>query len=332
MSKTKYPKQVYIEQANTTGWKDILTAQFGGATTKNSYHVSHERAKIDLWTFDQVHNISFMISDIYLNEEMHFKEMVDSNPIVLIRFIRSGNMEHLGHQSQNIGAGQQHGISMYSTKHPLDFVIPTKKRVQIFTVRIPVEYWLANSDRTLSELNKLVHSEKPWIIYEPMSYIIERDMEQLFQLLHTQTGIVGYSLARCLDICTHFMLQIKKRWDQNETVGVLDIEAATLFKIKEEMEQNIINPPSIDDLTDKYRMSASKLRSNFKKAFGLPPRQYHIEYRLQEAQRRIIHSVDSLIKISADLGFSDQAHLSSQFKKRFGSTPSAIRDKRLDKI
>lgn len=318
----------YIEQAHPEEWPEMLLRKFGGVITSNSYHVHTPNVKIDSRMFTEVNNISFVVTEMYVEEGLIVREMVDKEPMLIMRFVRHGSIQQLGHESSPIGAGQKHGACIYSTKHPLDLVIPAKQKIQILAVRTTVEHWLNITNRKLPEMYDLVNTSKPWIVYEPLSFLIDSDMERLFELQRSVNGIVGYSISRCLDISTHFILQLRRRVEMQKGIDLLEIDTFVLFQIKDELEQNVKQPPSMEALVEKYNMSASKLRNNFKKAFGLPPRRYVIQFRLQEAHKRIIHSDVPLTKVAEDLGFADLAHLSTRFKKEYNVTPSALREKR----
>ena len=65
----------------------------------------------------------------------------------------------------------------------------------------------------------------------------------------------------------------------------------------------------------------------FKKAIGMSPHQYLIEVRVHSANALLAAGAEhpSLAEVAAAVGFSDQSHLTRQFKRILGTTPKKAR-------
>jgi len=65
----------------------------------------------------------------------------------------------------------------------------------------------------------------------------------------------------------------------------------------------------------------------FKKSLGMSPHQYLIEVRVHSANALLAAGTDhpSLAEVAAAVGFSDQSHLTRQFKRILGTTPKKAR-------
>jgi AraC family transcriptional regulator len=63
----------------------------------------------------------------------------------------------------------------------------------------------------------------------------------------------------------------------------------------------------------------------FKAATGLPPHQYVLARRVERAQHLLREGDLSLAEVAAGAGFSDQSHLSQNFKRLVGVTPGQFR-------
>jgi len=74
-------------------------------------------------------------------------------------------------------------------------------------------------------------------------------------------------------------------------------------------------------------LSVSAFERQFRLHFHTSPMQFHRKLRLARAAAALIQSPNSIAEIAQRFGFSDQAHLSRQFKDVYGSTPSFWRDK-----
>jgi len=74
-------------------------------------------------------------------------------------------------------------------------------------------------------------------------------------------------------------------------------------------------------------LSVSAFERQFRLHLHTSPMQFHRKLRLARAAASLIQSPNSIAEIAQRFGFSDQAHLSRQFKEVYGSTPSFWRDK-----
>ena len=74
-------------------------------------------------------------------------------------------------------------------------------------------------------------------------------------------------------------------------------------------------------------LSVSAFERQFRQHLHTSPMQFHRKLRLARAAAALIQSPNSIAEIAKRLGFSDQAHLSRQFKDVYGSTPSFWRNK-----
>lgn len=72
-------------------------------------------------------------------------------------------------------------------------------------------------------------------------------------------------------------------------------------------------------------MSEVYFRKLFTKHFGIPPKQYLIEMRLQRAKQMLAEGAWSVSAISEKCGFSNPYHFCRLFKQKTGTTPSEYR-------
>lgn len=81
------------------------------------------------------------------------------------------------------------------------------------------------------------------------------------------------------------------------------------------------------ELAKKSGLSVSAFERQFRKHLQTSPMQFLKRLRLARAAAALIQTGESVSEISADCGFSDQAHLSREFRKLFDVTPTDWRSK-----
>ena len=65
----------------------------------------------------------------------------------------------------------------------------------------------------------------------------------------------------------------------------------------------------------------------FKKVMGTSFIDYLNEYRLSMASRLLLTTSDNILEIAAECGYDNLSYFNRLFKKKFGVTPSAYRNK-----
>jgi len=86
-------------------------------------------------------------------------------------------------------------------------------------------------------------------------------------------------------------------------------------------------PRRAEALASEFGMSLRTLQRMFREYVGVSPKWVIRRYRLQEAASLLAQSNEiPLAALASDLGYFDQAHLASDFRRLFGCAPAQYRD------
>lgn len=115
-----------------------------------------------------------------------------------------------------------------------------------------------------------------------------------------------------------------------ETTGadaVSDSDRKLLEKCIEVIKDNFDNPDfDVTVLANKMCMGRSKLYTKFKQIAGIPPNEFIIKIKLEEAMLLLKENPEfNVSEISIKLGFSSPRYFSKLFKAFFGVTPQSVR-------
>ena len=88
-------------------------------------------------------------------------------------------------------------------------------------------------------------------------------------------------------------------------------------------------PISLSEIAARYGYSEDYTIKLFKKEYGTTPYQYLIKKRLQEAEHLLMTMTVSVEEISRNVGYNDFSTFYRDFKKRFGMSPSEVRQKKI---
>ncbi|QDR79503.1 helix-turn-helix domain-containing protein [Sporomusa termitida] len=98
-----------------------------------------------------------------------------------------------------------------------------------------------------------------------------------------------------------------------------------IIKVKEELDRNILAPPSVDELAVMVQMSISKLQHGFKLWYGISIAGYIREERMKYALRLLWDDGLSIKNIAAMAGYENASKFTAAFKRVHGYSPSYIR-------
>jgi AraC-like DNA-binding protein len=84
---------------------------------------------------------------------------------------------------------------------------------------------------------------------------------------------------------------------------------------------------SIEDWADEMRLAPQSISRGFRQAYGVSPKRYRLEQRTLQALRKLQAWPGTLAALAADVGFSDQAHLTRAVLALTGVAPHRLRIK-----
>lgn len=105
------------------------------------------------------------------------------------------------------------------------------------------------------------------------------------------------------------------------------LPAWRLRRVTEFIEENINSELSLADLATIAQFSEYHFSRMFKLSTGLTPHRYVMERRVARAKELLSQSQISIKEISTSVGFADQAHLTTVFKRLTGATPKQYRER-----
>lgn len=103
------------------------------------------------------------------------------------------------------------------------------------------------------------------------------------------------------------------------------LEESVMVKVVDFIERNMDTTIKIEDLASVAELGPHTFAKKFHVSLGVSPYQFLIGKRVDEAKRMLRNTQWPLSEIALSVGFSNQAHFTTSFKKVVGVTPSAYR-------
>ncbi len=101
--------------------------------------------------------------------------------------------------------------------------------------------------------------------------------------------------------------------------------AAQRRRLLEFLDAHLQDGLDLKALAGAVNLTPSTFTRHFRRSFGVAPHAFVMERRLDRARRLLGETATATAEVAAVCGFSDQAHLTRLFARRFGTTPAAFR-------
>jgi AraC family transcriptional regulator len=99
---------------------------------------------------------------------------------------------------------------------------------------------------------------------------------------------------------------------------------AALQRVRDYVHAHLSEEITLEALAALVHLSPYHFARKFKEATGLPPYQYVLHCRVQQAKTLLVAGAHSISMVAQAVGFANQSHLTRHIKHAFGVTPGAL--------
>ena len=103
------------------------------------------------------------------------------------------------------------------------------------------------------------------------------------------------------------------------------LDRVQLDKITSFVDGNLDKNITTQELGELVGMTTAQFSREFKKAHGLSPYQFVLEWRIYRAKEMLSDTLLSIAQIAYSTGFSSQAHMTEVFRSKLGLSPGKLR-------
>ena len=153
------------------------------------------------------------------------------------------------------------------------------------------------------------------------------DFFESFSAMDGERGKLGFTavLQSYLKIVSAYMMRARQSLlERQRSVGkpASDSDLSLLAQALEYVDEHATEPINLEKLSVAMGVSYSSLYKLFMRILHEPPSKYIMRRKLAAADRLLRQSGCTVTEAAGRLGFSSASHLSSQFKKYLGHSPS----------
>ena len=110
----------------------------------------------------------------------------------------------------------------------------------------------------------------------------------------------------------------------------VDNNLKTITPVEEYIRSNFTKNITLEELSAISNRSVSYISKLFSVEYGISPKQYILDLRMNHAQKLLRTSNLSISEISTQCGFDDVFYFSRLYKSKIGISPSAERKTRIE--
>ncbi|PIF34291.1 AraC-like DNA-binding protein [Flavobacterium sp. 9] len=265
-------------------------------------------------------NIRMIISNYELNEDI-IVENIDVDHSKKTLFFKFQNIfpatETLETQSKMLPS-----VLIGTSSLNTDTVIPIHTNTATINIEINADYLseLFEISEESTILYNLLQNKQP-LLFEQMMYpSLEKIVNEIVSESISKTFKLLFLRIKAEELICRLLIELEKRdTKQLYTLNSNDVEK--IYKVKQQMLENLSIPPVIQDLAISANMSPTKLKNLFKQIFGNSIFNYYQEFRMKEAAILLKQGDLSVSDVGYKLGFTNLSHFSKVFAAHIGIKP-----------
>jgi AraC family transcriptional regulator len=155
-------------------------------------------------------------------------------------------------------------------------------------------------------------------------------IEQVVKRLLGESTIKAYASKACTQaLATELAVHLLRNYCVPTRNGAENSHGLPLYKLRratEFIEENLRGDLTLSRIAEAVSMSPGHFAHAFKQATGIAPHHYVVERRIEGAQSLLRRTDLPIAEVAHRVGFPNQSHFCSTFRRATGATPSQFRD------
>lgn len=184
----------------------------------------------------------------------------------------------------------------------------------------PVEKWFLVVNGTfIDEMVKLYGLNEKTVIAK---LDVKENFNNIFSVIDNseKQDIYDIVTSNLLSICQKF-----KRYRSQNLLEINCLESSVIYSISAYINENINENVTLNSLSELFHFTPNHIIRLFKSVYGITPKQYVLETKMDAAKQMLSYTKISIDDISRRLNFATPNHFSRAFKSAVGITPRDYR-------
>ncbi|HVU99619.1 MAG TPA: AraC family transcriptional regulator [Puia sp.] len=281
-----------------------------------------------LWEFDGI-RMGHAVSAF--NNLTHFTAKGAGKELVRLHIGLKGNYSFRYHQLDTdyhlIGG---HANILYSK----DFEMTVENRtltLETFGIQFPKDTFLRftqNASDGLKRFADQIESGTPAILSEEWGAVDPAIQQVVYQVVNNPyKGDLEpiFLLSKSVELLVLCAESCRRTAEKKQAFLTSPADKEKILAVRDLINEKLESPPNLTTISRTVGLNEYKLKRGFRQVFNNTVFGYLSEQRLLLARQYLLDTRRTAADIGYQLGYSTPQHFNNAFKKRFGSTPDAVR-------
>jgi AraC-like DNA-binding protein len=325
LSTLNRPTTFNYKQGDYEQWVENFGSHLKAATLKNTVQYPEDLA--DGYAKAKIidNGLSYLVANYTLNTDMEYKRLPADDLHLMIYFYEL-NLEEPSYCKTGktvIEANDKYCSFVLMTNSRVNQYSIIKKGSRVKALHIQItEEWLKNNLPDLPSEKLALIMQKEYVLdfitakqRKILNDIYENASESQVPDLFVKSRVLRLTEEFLDNLCNRGLSEMPASTNQKDFQALINVEHLLIQKYNEDF-------PSIESLAKAAYMSESKLKTLFKKAYGMAIYQYYQKNRMHKAKELLRARKHSVSQVGVMLGYQNLSNFSVAFKKEFSFLPS----------
>jgi len=321
-----------LEKPDFTNLLYLLAGTFKAKVTNLQFTLNPYYGKGYCWAEKLPSGITVFVSDTCLKENLIIDFSEKNEQFFILQFNEEAADEtEIVRKNKRNDTEFQSSVKLSDTSLSQAFVFPQTKRLRSVKFFFNENHLssLLSKDAFEKVLNNYFPFEMRSAVLDPIATEYRVMLDDLWTDKINQPLKLNYIQNRVFLLLEKYIVKLLSRSDiQGKKVKQNSDDTLRLMKVEAILVKDFaVTPPIIEELARISAMSCTKLKNNFKALYGLPIYKYFQKNRMLKAKSLLALGKYTIKEVGELVGYSNQSHFASTFKKKFGFLPSEITSK-----
>lgn len=308
---------------------DILLEKKDTYTNQSQYNLCNDIGKGNFELISLDGGIEVCFADMKFKNKLEYEYQLDFNCFEIIYCIK-GHMKFNNKKTDTLHTIQKEDIKFIRNSSYGWESFSTSDDWESISIIFNNQFFNQFPELTVDTLDEQALES---LINDMMVEITIPDVKVAFNQIHRcnlpkdSTCRILYLQSKAIEIISLILKEMIIKNEPNQNLILKNDDIDKLQYAKEIINNDYVNPLSINELSKHIGLNTFKLKVGFKQIYNTTIYGYIRDLRMEKAREYLIEGQKNVIEIANMVGYSNPSHFSAAFKKKFGVNPSELKRK-----
>jgi len=274
---------------------------------------------------DYILEDGFCILKIHNNEKVKQEIFKDVNKsFIQLHFCLKNDAKLIFNQGKYaLDIPENKSFLLYNPLHDLPIHLELAPDTKLITLLISIEkfHTFFSQEAGLIQFLDDENRNKKYYIDKELSPNKIIVLNQIFDYgLHSSLEKL-YTLGKVYELISLYFNKTDSNGVQNCPYLEDEANVEKIQKAKNILIENMVDPPSLNELANSIRLPLQHLKDGFKHIYGETVFTFLLNYKMEYARKLLATKKYNISETSFEVGYSTPSHFIAAFKKKYGVTP-----------